>query len=732
MSNITKYLLTLTFITLIACNAWADTHTAASCTKAAVLAAYNAASNGDIIVVPTGDCSSSNTWTSVLEIKKEVTIQGKGIDSTYIGLGFTGPAFEIEADNVRITGFTFDCRNQNTSNTGIIMAGSDNGACNASAAYTYGDFRIDHNKFVRCDEGSEGTTGYNAITSWQTVYGLIDNNTFENCTGECLSLQSDGVGGISRSNEPGQYADNVTIYVEDNIFNYSQSYQAENVVDGNSSSRFVFRYNTINLTGSATLHQVFSNHETCASSACDAGSKGDAGSALMEIYNNTINNTANDYNMFIIAWRAGRLYAYNNTITGHDSGTFIQAYSLRSGHRSGCEAQTVRGYGQYCHEVDGSLTVEGLSVSKTTLNGALGNNTGCPTMTSVTDFPTYGGSIIIGTEQIDYTAISTATLTPCTRGANGTTRAAHNNGVAVNLLKFGVCEGQPRQSYYWGNLYKATDGSAGVARNSVLAGSNENNPDYETYDIQSYTQRPQNWQYRNDGTAYSYTPYAYPHPLRGETDTDPPVLSSATISTNGTTLTLVFNEAVTNYTGFSISPSNTLTYSSGSGTATLVFTLTNTVYSGATDTISYTAGNVVDGASNPLATITDGSITNNSTQEASDTTAPAVTISTASGSTITSDSKTVAGTATDAVGVSGCKYRIGSDTIDATHGTACTGTTSWSCATSGYASGSNTVYVECYDAVPNYSTGHSITVTYNPPASTALLSGAVCKGCVVK
>ena len=130
-----------------------------------------------------------------------------------------------------------------------------------------------------------------------------------------------------------------------------------------------------------------------------------------------------------------------------------------------------------------------------------------------------------------------------------------------------------------------------------------------------------------------------------------------------------------------------------------------------------------------------GGTTDNCTatyEASSDTTAPAVTISTASGSTITSDSKTVAGTATDAVGVSGCKYRIGSDTIDATHGTACTGTTSWSCATSGYASGSNTVYVECYDAVPNYSTGHSITVTYNPPTSTALLSGAVCKGCVVK
>ena len=511
-----KILLFLCLLVLFASPVYADTHAAASCSRANVLTAYTAASNGDIITIPAGNCSSSNAWSSAITIAKEVTIQGNGIDSTYIGLGFNGPAFGIQADNVRITGMTLDCRNQNTTNTGIIMAGNDNGACDGTTAYA--DFRIDHNKFVNCDEGTQGTTGYNAISSWQTVYGLIDNNTFNNCTGECLTLQSDGVGGISRSNEPGQYADNVTIYVEDNIFNYSQSYQAENVVDGNSSSRFVFRYNTINLTGSATLHQVFSNHETCASSACDAGSKGDAGSALMEIYNNTINNTANDYNMFIIAWRAGRLYAYNNTITGHDSGTFIQAYSLRSGHREGCQAQTVRGYGQYCHEVDGSLTVEGLSVSKTTLNGALGNNTGCPTMTSVTDFPTYGGSIIIGSEQIDYTAISTATLTPCTRGANGTTRAAHNNGVNVNLLKFGVCIEQQNHGYIWGNK------TVGNADKNTLFIDPVDTPDYSDYDIQSYVQRPGNWQYHNDGTAYSYTPYTYPHPLRGETDTDPPVL----------------------------------------------------------------------------------------------------------------------------------------------------------------------------------------------------------------
>ncbi len=728
-----KILLFLCLLVLFASPVYADTHAAASCSRANVLTAYTAASNGDIITIPAGNCSSTNAWSSVLTVSKEVTIQGAGYSSTFIGISGGNGVFQIMANNVRITGITFDCNWLNNDAVGIVSTGASNGdGCGASPDYAFTDFRIDHNAFVHCGLQEE-TLSQRAVGTFGPAYGVIDNNVFTDCNGECITIEQGGTSSLSLSNTPGQYADNKTVYIEDNTFNYTNanSYLVDNAIDCNAGSRYVFRYNTINVNNDKNIAGMASNHDCSVGQNCYPEDNADP--QLAEVYGNKVYcNGSGSYCLgSFMTQRSGIAYVYNNTVYYKDlhEGYAGDLYHLRAGHRAGCATPSYDSYTEFCHE---GTKGEGLSASKTTLNGALGNNTGCPTMTSVTDFPTYGGSIIIGTEQIDYTAISTATLTPCTRGANGTTRAAHNNGVAVNLLKFGVCEGQPRQSYYWGNLYKATDGSAGVARNSVLAGSNENNPDYETYDIQSYTQRPQNWQYRNDGTAYSYTPYAYPHPLRGETDTDPPVLSSATISTNGTTLTLVFNEAVTNYTGFSISPSNTLTYSSGSGTATLVFTLTNTVYSGATDTISYTAGNVVDGASNPLATITDGSITNNSTQEASDTTAPAVTISTASGSTITSDSKTVAGTATDAVGVSGCKYRIGSDTIDATHGTACTGTTSWSCATSGYASGSNTVYVECYDAVPNYSTGHSITVTYNPPASTALLSGAVCKGCVVK
>lgn len=116
----------------------------------------------------------------------------------------------------------------------------------------------------------------------------------------------------------------------------------------------------------------------------------------------------------------------------------------------------------------------------------------------------------------------------------------------------------------------------------------------------------------------------------------------------------------------------------------------------------------------------------------SDSTAPSVTISTESPQAINLDSLTVTGTASDAIGVTGCKFRIGSEP-DATHGTACTGATSFSCATSGYgySGGENTLYVECYDAAGNYDSGNSITVNYTPPPQV-LKSGGIMLGGIAR
>ena len=51
-------------------------------------------------------------------------------------------------------------------------------------------------------------------------------------------------------------------------------------------------------------------------------------------------------------------------------------------------------------------------------------------LTSSSGFDT-AGTIFIENEEITYTGISTNTLTGCTRGANGTTAATHDNGTSV-------------------------------------------------------------------------------------------------------------------------------------------------------------------------------------------------------------------------------------------------------------------------------------------------------------
>lgn len=109
-------------------------------------------------------------------------------------------------------------------------------------------------------------------------------------------------------------------------------------------------------------------------------------------------------------------------------------------------------------------------------------------------------------------------------------------------------------------------------------------------------------------------------------DTTVPTLSSATVSANGTTLTLVFSEDVTRGSGWttgdididgSTSGANlSFSYSSGDGTTTWTGTLSATVYSGETLNLDFNgdANSIEDGGGNDVAAISSGAVTNNSTQ----------------------------------------------------------------------------------------------------------------------
>jgi len=82
------------------------------------------------------------------------------------------------------------------------------------------------------------------------------------------------------------------------------------------------------------------------------------------------------------------------------------------------------GLGTYGGEDTGAVT--------TTLNGAIDASTTTIVLTSATQFPNTGTNfVLIGTEMIQYTGISSNTLTGVTRGARGTTAASHSDGATI-------------------------------------------------------------------------------------------------------------------------------------------------------------------------------------------------------------------------------------------------------------------------------------------------------------
>jgi len=75
-----------------------------------------------------------------------------------------------------------------------------------------------------------------------------------------------------------------------------------------------------------------------------------------------------------------------------------------------------------------------------TLDGNINASIQSIVLDSAAGFPTGGGLILIGTEQIRYVGITSATLTSCTRGVNGTTAASHSNNAPVTCATLSVTD----------------------------------------------------------------------------------------------------------------------------------------------------------------------------------------------------------------------------------------------------------------------------------------------------
>lgn len=226
----------------LAKGSWAETINAASCSFADVSAAINAATAGDVIIIPAGAC----TWSSNLTITKGVILLGAGADKTIITSNAPGalivyaPADLFLNAPFRFSGFTLDFNNEPGEGPGFYLNPRIGGIPQTR-------IRIDHNNFKNAMYAL-GAPG---------MFGVVDSNTFENFnTPSRHSWCSFDYGLYNWEHFPEVIfgADENNLYYEDNVFTNISS----QMTDAQCGQRYAYRYNTY--YGTADSFPVFDMH----------------------------------------------------------------------------------------------------------------------------------------------------------------------------------------------------------------------------------------------------------------------------------------------------------------------------------------------------------------------------------------------------------------------------------------------------------------------------------------
>ncbi len=253
--------------------ATANTHVAASASRADVAAAISAADYGDTVVIPA--CSAGScVWTSGIVITKDIRIVGTGIDRTILTLGFSDDNVEeaffkfvpdatardhldslSDTHTFEVTGITFAGRSGMRNKFGVWV---DNPNLPAIRRVN-----IHHNKF---------TGVHRAVQVKGYVHGVFYGNTLIDSN----ASYPQGVGWQSFVNDRMHLGAGDGWYIEDNTFSFSG---IDGLIcgAGNAGGGYVVRYNTV--TG--TLSGGSSYVETHGNQCC-----GIYGPQITEVYGN--------------------------------------------------------------------------------------------------------------------------------------------------------------------------------------------------------------------------------------------------------------------------------------------------------------------------------------------------------------------------------------------------------------------------------------------------------------
>lgn len=210
----------------------AATIAAASASRSDVASAISSASDGDIVTIPAGTAD----WNTVLDITKAITLQGAGMDSTIIRDQITsGPLITwtlVGNKNSRMTGIGFQDNGR-----GAIAY---NGVVYVSGGYDSRRMRIDNCRFVNLN-------GVSIFTG--DTLGVIDSCHFVNGAAKIfVYVYHENWGGYTFSDgsfaDPPGFGQETWLFIENNSFAYTNgTFYA--VTDAYRGARYAARYNTV-------------------------------------------------------------------------------------------------------------------------------------------------------------------------------------------------------------------------------------------------------------------------------------------------------------------------------------------------------------------------------------------------------------------------------------------------------------------------------------------------------
>lgn len=238
MKKLFLFLILCVLIPSVTCGA--ATYTAASHSRTDVATAIGLATRGDTVIVPVGD--GIETWATGFSLTEGITLAGPGSASLNITISsgyaitYTPSAASRSANTpFELYGFTF------TGASGVNLVNTTTTVCT--------QIKIHDNVFL-------ALTG-SILDRASHFGGVFYNNTGTSSADWIIDME--GGGATTWNNFAWSAASSTAFYVEDNDLTTTKA-GPQPIVTGNGSYPFVIRYNTIRHTGDGNMGALFDIH----------------------------------------------------------------------------------------------------------------------------------------------------------------------------------------------------------------------------------------------------------------------------------------------------------------------------------------------------------------------------------------------------------------------------------------------------------------------------------------